>query len=50
MGNKASAKVKKFKNSVIPPDHAFMIEIIGSEGKDESHTEYLIKISTWPTS
>ena len=56
MGNKAqsrkqtSAKEDAKKEVVVPPDHAFKIEITGSEGKDESHTAYLIKVTTWPNS
>ena len=56
MGNKAqsrkqtSAKDDPKKEVVVPPDHAFKIEITGQEGKDESHTAYLIKVTTWPNS
>ena len=56
MGNKAqsrkqtSTKDDPKKEVVVPPDHAFKIEITGQEGKDESHTAYLIKVTTWPNS
>lgn len=58
MGNKASSRKEgssgkddnKKKEIVVPPDHAFKIEITGQEGKDDSHTNYLIKVTTWPNS
>lgn len=56
MGNKAqsrkqtSAKDETKKQEVVPPDHAFKIEVTGQEGKDESHIAYLIKVTTWPNS
>lgn len=58
MGNKAQSRKQTSANKaetkkeiiVVPPDHAFKIEITGQEGKDESHTAYLIKVTTWPNS